>query len=124
MLGDETATLAHKLRLCPKHYLMEQLHCKGELQDPSQKDERVGDMNDKFQVNQQQAAYVHVESIKIVKKRQVNVQNSKNLQSLLLSAADISARPDGKRSRNVDFRSFSVRHVKWQGRATFLPKKL
>ena len=53
VLGDETDALAPKLRLCPKHYLIEKLHCKVELQAPSQKEERVGDMNDKFQVNQQ-----------------------------------------------------------------------
>ena len=56
VLDDETDALAHKLRVCPKHHLVEQLHCKVELQAPSQKEERVGDMNDKFQVSQQQAA--------------------------------------------------------------------
>ena len=57
VLDDETDALAHKLRVCPKHHLVEQLHCKVELQQaPSQKEERVGDMNYKFQVSQQQAA--------------------------------------------------------------------
>ena len=58
VLGDETGALTHKNKLCPKHHLMEQLHCKVELQAPSQKEEGVGDMNDKFQVNQQQVAHV------------------------------------------------------------------
>ena len=56
MLDDHTDALAHKLRVYPKHHLVEQLHCKVELQAPSKKEERVGDMNDKFQVSQQRAA--------------------------------------------------------------------
>ena len=58
VLDDETDALAHKLRVCPKHHLVEQFHCKVELllQAPSQKEERVGDMTYKFQVSQQRAA--------------------------------------------------------------------
>ena len=45
VLSDKTDALAHKVRLRPKHHLMEKLHCKVELSAPSQKEERVGDIS-------------------------------------------------------------------------------